>query len=331
MEDAFEHIEELISKYLSGEATTAETARLNAWRKKSSENENHFQESKKLFEALARAESTHSFDVDAAWKKMEGRIGKSESKIIPLLGRLSFAKVAASILLLITLGFVTKWLFFSNNGAETRIAASNTTTEQKLPDGSKVFLNKNSEMTYAVSKNKREVRLKGEAFFEVVHNEEQPFVITINDVMVKDIGTAFNVKALPESNTIEVLVESGEVKFYSSINAGLNLVKGEKAVYNKGTGEFTKSAVPITDNSMSYKSKIFHFNGSSLKEVLLAVNEVYGCDLRLENEHLAKCKITVEFNHESLEDIISIIEETLDLVAERKGGTVILKGAVCPE
>lgn len=82
---------------------------------------------------------------------------------------------------------------------------------------------------------------------------------------------------------------------------------------------------------MSYKSKIFHFNGSSLKEVLLAVNEVYGCDLRLENEHLAKCKITVEFNHESLEDIISIIEETLDLVAERKGGTVILKGAVCPE
>ena len=73
MEDAFEHIEELISKYLSGEATTAETARLNAWRKKSSENENHFQESKKLFEALARAESTHSFDVEknggAHWKE----------------------------------------------------------------------------------------------------------------------------------------------------------------------------------------------------------------------------------------------------------------------
>jgi transmembrane sensor len=218
----------------------------------------------------------------------------------------------------------------------TMMLAGNTATSQNLPDGSKVFMNKNAEISYVESKGKRVVKLKGEAFFEVVHNETQPFVIEINGIVIKDIGTAFNVKALPGSNLIEVLVESGEVQFYSAKNDelsvnGLTLVKGEKAIYDKTTKLFNKVEITTTDNSMSYRSKIFHFKNTPLKEAITLLNDVYGSDIRLAEKDLGNCRLSVEFNNEDIEMLVFIIAETLDLQVERSSTSITLKGTSCPE
>lgn len=331
MEENFEQMDNIISKYFAGEASREEIAMLEAWRNKLPENQKYFNQSKKVFAALADAKSGIEVNVDAAWEKVQNRIeSKGEAKVIPIARRFTPLKVAAAAILFVALAVIVHRLF--NSQPETiRLAAAKTIREEKLPDGSKVLMNKNAEISYEITEGKRKVKLKGEAFFEVIHNEEQPFEIEVSGVMIKDIGTAFNVKALPESNLIEVYVESGEVQFYTTNSAGINLVKGEKAIYNKSAGTFEKVNIPVNDNTMSYRSKIFHFNNTTLKEVITEVNEVYGSDIRLSDEKLGNCRLSVEFNNEDIDVLVSIIAETLDLQVENNNGAKVLKGNVCPE
>lgn len=333
MEETFGHMDERISRYFAGEADADEKHAVEAWASQSEENRQYFEQAKTLFEMMNAADIDLPVDVDAAWNKLDTRIEAkqpAEAKVVTLWQRFSPLKIAASVALLLTLGFVAVRLL-SDAPQPTVILASNTPREQKLPDGSKVFINKHSEISYEVDGNKRKVKLKGEAFFDVVHNDEQPFEIEIEGVIIQDIGTSFNVKALPGSNEIEVLVESGEVRFYSKDSEGLLLVKGDKAIYNKTTGQFTKITLTAPDNTTSYRSKIFHFNNATLGEVVELINSVYGSNIVLSDEKLGNCRLSVEFNNEELDVIVSVISETLDLQVENRSDAVILKGGVCSE
>ncbi len=332
MKTNFEHIDGLIAKVIAGEATRVDIDALENWLNDSSENKIYFEETKKLFATIDSIKRETPVDIDAAWKKLDARIDRETGKVIPLFRRYPVLKAAASILLIAALGFILKWAFNSEVIEPVILMASNKAVEQKLPDGSKVFINKNSEVTYVINENKeREVKLKGEAYFEVVHNEKEPFIIIINDVMIKDIGTAFNVKAIPGSNSIEVLVEEGEVLFYTANDAGINLVKGQKALYDISAKSFVKNEVKPNENTGSYHSKAFYFNETSLIEVITQINEVYGSDIRLASEKMGNCSLSVEFNNESLDVIVSIIAETLDLQVEQLGTIIILKGSACNE
>ena len=235
-------------------------------------------------------------------------------------------RAAAGLAILIMLTVVSKWLL-NDEPIEPLVFKSKAKTEQTtLPDGSKVFMNKHSEIAYSINdKGERKVSLKGEAFFEVKHDEKKPFVIQVNEVMIKDIGTAFNVKAVPENNTVEVVVESGEVQFYTPANAGLSLVKGEKAIYEKNTGRFTKVLPTPTENTVSYKSKQFEFKATLLKEVVDQLNAVYPIKIVLQDKSLESMRLSVSFNNEAPEDIIEIIADTFYLETEKTDSTVILK------
>ncbi|MGC9353763.1 MAG: FecR family protein, partial [Mariniphaga sp.] len=113
------------------------------------------------------------------------------------------------------------------------------TSEILLPDGTHVFLNAGSRLIYPdffADKN-REVFLVGEAYFEVVHNEKQPFVVQTTDVRVRVLGTQFNVSAYPSENIIETVLSSGKVRLEQN-NTGMfsqttELVPGQLAAFSK--------------------------------------------------------------------------------------------------
>jgi transmembrane sensor len=331
MKNNLENRDDLIAKVLAGEASREEIDLLEDWMDESEENKKYFDLSKKLFSQIDRFKAENKVDTVKAWEKLNSRISESETKVIPLFKR-PVIRAAASILLIMALALIANYVMNNSVGEPVVLVTTQTMVEKKLPDGSKVFLNKNSELTYVLNKfNVREVKLQGEAYFEVKHNEEQPFIISVGSIVIKDIGTSFNVKAIPGANTIEVFVESGEVQFYyrNNNNAGLNLVKGEKAVYVRNTGRFHKFIPDPLENTMSYKSRIFHFKGVSLKEVITEVNMVYGSNIQLSNGKLGDCHLSVVFNNENLEELVSIIAETLDLQVEHAGDTILLKGQPC--
>jgi ferric-dicitrate binding protein FerR (iron transport regulator) len=335
MDTSFENIDDLIARVLSGEAGEQELALIENWTNQSPDNKRYVEETKKLFIRIGDAKTTIPVNTAAAWEKLQDRMEQSEqqgtsTKIIPFNRQRTIFRAAASLILLAVLAVLLTYVFNSPETPPVVLASNQKVVEQKLPDGSVVTLNKNTELTYVTDNNKiRQVKLKGEAYFEVVHNEASPFEIEIEGVFVKDIGTAFNVKALPESDLIEVLVESGEVQFYTSKNKGLVLTKGEKAVYNKLTKQFEKAVPNPVENTMSYKSRLFVFKEANLRHLLNQVNEVYGSNIVLGDERLGNCKLTVMFSNQSISDITEIIAETLDLEVEDTGEKIILRGQPC--
>lgn len=326
MDTGFEYMDELIAKALANEAGAEELAMLRNWRAESADHENYYLESEKIFTAISDLKIEHSVNTDAAWDKLTTKFNSGEARIIPFYKRRVVLRAAASIILLMMLTIISRWFMEEEAVKPLVLKALKKTEQTTLPDGSKVFMNRNSELSYAMNaKGERKVTLKGEAFFEVVHDEEKPFIITVNEVMIKDIGTAFNVKAFPENNTIEVVVESGEVQFYSPSNAGLSLVKGEKAIYDKSSGHFTKMLPVPTENTNSYRSKQFEFKETLLKEVVEQLNSVYPVTIKLQDKELENLRLSVLFNNEEPEDIVEIIADTFGLEIEKKDGLIILK------
>lgn len=329
MEEQFEHMDDLIAKHIAGETSAEEESVLSTWRNANNANEKYFQESVNLFRSIEEINISHTVNVDSAWNKIESQIS-NEGKIIPIFSTKNVLRIAASVLLLVTLSFLV-YRTTQNNAEVVTLVAQNKTEQKQLPDGSKVFLNKGAELRFTETGNRREIQLKGEAYFEVLHNENNPFVIEVNGVYIEDIGTAFNVKAHPGSDVVEVLVEEGEVRFYTSDGAGLSLVKGEIAIYDRATKKFSKPENSgTTQNKTAYRSRVFKFDQTQLAEVILQINTVYGTQIQLEHPALESCRVSVQFNNEDPEVIVDILAETLDLQVEQiSNGAVILKGEGC--
>lgn len=327
MEKELSHTDILISRVLAGEATAAEVAELSAWRADNEANEKTYQDTVKMLGALAMPEFAP--DVEAAWKKLDSRIG-SRNRIIPLFGKAG-RRFAAAAVLLVTIGIAAYLYLSAKAGQEpVTVAASNQPVENKLPDGSTVRVSAGSQLSYRMTGDgERQVELQGEAFFEVIHNEEAPFIVVAGEVMVKDLGTAFCVRDLPGSSSTEVLVESGEVQFYSRKNPGLKLTKGERAVYSRSNGEFKKLPSPATSHLLDLKTKTFRFSSSRLGDVVDELNAVYGSNIVLGNEKLSDCRLSVRFSDEPLEVVLQVIRETFDLETRTVGDTLILNGRGC--
>lgn len=335
MNESLEHIDDLIAKVLASEASRAEIDLLEGWMDEAEENRIYFEETKKLFAQIENFKVEHKVNTVKAWDKLNAKISSeatTTAKVIPLLQRPVF-RIAASLMLIATLALLVNYYFNSPAPTSVVLAANKEIKTQGLPDGTKVTLNKNSELAYVVNEKKqvREVKLKGEAYFEVKHNEEFPFEITIDDIIIRDIGTAFNVKALPGSDVVEVLVEEGEVLFYTSSNEGLILVKGEKALYNKTSKQFSKVVPDPVENTVSYKSKAFQFKGSLMRDVVKQLNAIYDSNIELSDERLGNCRLTTKFNDLNVDAIVDIIADTFSFEVERSGGKIIFKGQPCTE
>jgi ferric-dicitrate binding protein FerR (iron transport regulator) len=112
---------------------------------------------------------------------------------------------------------------------------------------------------------------------------------------------------------------------------GLKLVKGEKALYNRETKQFSKLSVDAFDNTSSYRSKIFNFKETRLQDVIDQLDEIYLCDIVLSDMKLANCPLTVSFDNIPINEIIDIMAETFGFKVQRNGNTYILSGGECPK
>jgi transmembrane sensor len=323
--EQMENIDELIAKYLSGNASPEEAMDLENWKNQSAENQNYFQQSKNAHALSNRNGLKPKNDKHTSWEKLNERLERTDSKLIPLYRKPFFMRVAATVIVLVGIGFLLQRFYSSAPVPSVQIASSSMVTTDTLPDGSSVVLNKNSELTFNQNGKDRKANLKGEAFFNVVHNDKVPFEVCIADVTIKDIGTAFNVKAIANTGVIEVAVESGEVSISSAKLSGIILKQGEKAVYTITSGQISKSTLQPLDNIATYKSKMFVFKGTSLTSVITQLSDVYNTRIELADSVLVNKSVNVTFQNESLDTIINILTEALNLKAEKRGDVIFIE------
>lgn len=315
----------LMGKDFSGELTPEEKALLEDWQNQSDENRVYYQHLKTLFQTAEHLKTHQVFDTDAAWQALKGKIKErnKQSRVISLVVRL-----AASLVLVMV---ATVFLYQKKIQPQdvVTVSSTNETSDYTLPDGSGVFLNKNSTVNYAYHplKRIRKAQLSGEAYFEMSNNEHGEFLLEAGGLWIKDIGTAFNVKAYPGEDTVEVFVESGEVIFYTQHDS-INIRAGETGYYSRQLKAFSKQGNQ-NQNVLSYKTQILVFENTLLSEVIETINEVYDVKLKLDRKELESCRITVTFKHETIDVIVEIIAETLSLTWEKNNHEIIFKGNGC--
>ncbi|MBK9414307.1 MAG: FecR domain-containing protein [Bacteroidetes bacterium] len=335
MDSRFENIEVLIAKYLAGEADAADLVLLNEWRKLSSENEIEFSQMEKLYNNSSSLRNVIPVDTDAAWMKLKNTISiqPEQGKIIsikPATSRINFIRIAASILIVAGLGMLAFFLTLPSEDKFAEIKSENVIRKEKLPDGSTVTLNKNTTLAYSTDhfSRKRIVKLKGEAFFDVVHDEKNPFLIEAADLKIEDVGTSFNVQAKENTGIAIISVVSGEVKITTLTGQVFNLVAGEEATYNVKTKIVSKKE-SVEENISAYADRVFVFENAELKTVVDVLNDVYDSQLTIENHKLDSCRITVTFDNEAIDDIATVIAETLGLEIKKSNEQIILSGNDC--
>ena len=191
---------------------------------------------------------------------------------------------------------------------------------------------------------KREVALKGTAFFDVAKNPEKPFFVYANNVVTKVLGTSFTIQTNPATKEVSVSVKTGRVQVFEKNSAsqsafnskvltsnGVIITANQKAVYSTKKNDFQTTLVPepLPLPNLKPSEKEFDFNRASLSAVIEKIQHVYGVEIVLDNERFNNCTFSGELEEEDLFEKLDIICTAVDATYEVSGTKILIKGAGC--
>ena len=322
---------ELILKYIRKEASEAERRDLEEWMNEDPANKELYKEVKNTWDISGKLEKSIQIDKPAAWQSIQSKIKEQSSapaettKVVNINWLLRVAAV-----LIIAL-FAT-WLVLGRSEKEALLTTT-TGAEKKLivlSDCTRVFLNANSTFIYPedFTSNERVVSLVGEAFFDVTKNPEKPFVIKNESFNVKVLGTSFNVSAYEKNSDAVVTVVNGKVAFNGKDGSSVILIKDEVGVLKKSNGQVNKM-INSDINFLSWKTKKIEFKNTGFKEVCETINKYFSVEIEIKDENIFKCRFTGYFENPSLEQVLSVLEKTLDVKVYLNNKQVVVTGKGC--
>jgi ferric-dicitrate binding protein FerR (iron transport regulator) len=319
---------ELLARYFSGEVTTGEIKTIEAWISLSDANRKEFDQLKQTWDLIGTTHPGREINIEKEWKYLQRKIGRAERKSKYYFPLRRIVQVAAAILILLCAGWFLRHMYLYRS-SHTQLAEIR---EIILSDGSKVTLNAGSRLQYPINygvKN-RQVILKGEAYFEVKKDTLLPFVISMNEIEIKVLGTSFNVKAYKNSDKIEVTVTDGKISMYDKNLQQKKVIatKGEKAEYDRDL-KIVRKSVNVNQNYMAWKTLKMVFANDKLSTVAETIGQVYHKEVVIKNVKLNNCTLTTRFEGKDLETVLKVLESTLDLTIEQENDIVYISGKGC--
>jgi transmembrane sensor len=306
----------LLTKYMTGEAEEREKQAIEEWMNHSAENRALYKELTSYWRIMDTMEKR--FDVDGAWEKLHSRIAPdasmdSATDRVMQSGQarkfwLTPLKVAASILIVVSLA--SAWFLYKGNIQKEQVIASLNEKNKvvKLPDGTVVYLNTQSSISYDKLFNRqfRDVKLSGEAFFEVSHNKSKPFRIFAGDACVKVLGTSFNVNARGKKNEVEVYVSTGIVELSEATdhNNRVLLHPGNIGVFNHKE-VVARKAQDL--NSIAWKTGSLSFHDTRLTDAINLLNDVFNVNIVVRDPAVDTTFINGEYQNDKLDEILKVI------------------------
>lgn len=259
-------------------------------------------------------------DPEAVYAVIRQRIRKEEEGPVGVHRGVSvvwkYISFAASLGLLVALSV----LAFQREEKEVQMAwvevsaVPGAKTQVLLPDSSRVWLNEKARIRYpqAFSGEERRVEFTGEALFEVSKDRRRPFIVRVEGMRVKVLGTVFNIFEDPASDRIETTLLEGQIALFKESNvtgrADLILEPAQQAVFDKRSGKMELYPVR-TALYTAWKDRNFSFEKNTLEEIMTALERAFHVKIRIESESLKERRLTARFTHEeSLEEILSVLQ-----------------------
>jgi len=311
----------IITKYLSNEASKEELSLLFEEMKTNKELKSEFEKLSIIWKSLNNEQK--EFDKEKMQKLIALKISiNKKQKQRRLIS--NTLKYAAIFILLISIStFVFKDL------KSTKIIVNNSEKKQKikLPDNSIVFLNKNTKIEYSNSTLKsfnREINIEGEAFFEIAKYDNNKFIVHTPDFNINVLGTKFNVRTYNKNQSVvltegkvlinsfkspntEITMQAGEILQYSKLNSGFILNKTNSKIYT------------------SWLSDKLEFDNFSLYKLSELIKLRYNKDLIIKNEATANMRISGTAPSDDISLIIRALETILKTKIQQKENQLLIK------
>jgi len=225
-----------------------------------------------------------------------------------------YQKAAAVLFIPLLVGIAVWGLFSVQNeqmASVTIHSADGARTEFVLPDGSKGWLNSGSELSYPAKFSKiREVQLKGEAFFKVVHQKGKKFRVKTSGLTIQVLGTSFDISAYSDNPEISVILEKGSIQVLNTEEKPVYLMKpNERLDYNVQKKAAVVSNVDAA-NQVLWTQGVLQFQGEPLSVVAKELGRWYNVDIEIRDKQLQEYKFKATFKDEQVEEILRMIAIT---------------------
>lgn len=278
-------------------------------------------------------------DVEAGLARLKQRIAQEDApsgRVVRMKTSTQWlrAVAAAVVLALVTWGTLTfmedttpdfAWAEVHTNEGETR--------EVVLPDGSTVTLNSNTHLRYRSDLDVaeiRDIRLEGEAFFDVNRRPEQPFIIRTANAEVSVLGTSFNVREILGDARTEVEVATGKVAVKSLVDDTQQVViTAEEAVVLENNTLTTYTTADRVFNGVNWRKGQLSFKNTQLEEALPEIERAYQVDLIWQSTSLRNCEITGNWQEENFTAVVEILEGLTGLTVKGVGGNKYELSGTC--
>ncbi len=334
--------QELCIKEISGNITGNEKQVLDNWLADSDENKKEFENLKEIWAGANFNESLPAIDIDMEWSRLNERIRSFEKPGVreSFIGRifslrspvLKPALVSIFILSIIAIGI----LFLNRDVSKPQLNIVSTSNNEykniKLPDGSTVYLNSESNIKFlsksngdrkVFSNSERKIILSGEAFFSVTKNKN-PFIITTENAKITVLGTKFDV--LSRDDNTRVVVKEGKVNLSPKdmSNKGIYLIKDQLGTINKNAEPTSPKEVDagyflgwMTGNLVFYRTPV--------QEIITDLERRYNVNISLQADSLKNYTLTGSFKNNDADSAVSMVCLALGLDFEKQNENYIIK------
>ena len=180
-----------------------------------------------------------------------------------------------------------------------------------LPDGSHVWLNSASRITYTSDFNKknRNITLEGEAYFDVAKNKKIPFVVNASEMSITAVGTEFNVRNYSDEDEVCTTLVEGKV-IASTLGCDISLTYGQEAVLNRNSGEMSFAVVSDLNHMVPWRSNEMLLDGESLDNLSRILSRMYNVDVYFENDSIKTYTYTGLIRNNSLQNVLELVSNT---------------------
>ena len=279
-------------------------------------------EMKSVLELFDQVKKQKDIDVERNWHLLERRIRKAEEK-----HRLyTWIRNVAAILFVFVIFILSGYLYNESTDRETlssvqleTVSADGSRTRICLSDGSEVWLNSGSTLSYPehFTKAHREVSLSGEAYFKVKSDSAHRFDVKTHDgICVSAYGTEFNVKAYTDDSQVKATLAQGVIEMeHKELNLSEKLNPGEQAVFERDAREMYSQKVNLM-TEISWKDGKIVFRRAEMEEVVRWLSRKFNVEVVLEGKEILMYTYSATFVDESLEEILELLSQTAPISYE---------------
>lgn len=313
-------MDKIIVKFLQNKCSEEEKASLFSWIEHSQENLAYFNKMRQLWDlnSVSFSQISNNEQLDEAFHNVQQKLkDKKSAKDIQYV-KTRFIRPLIRYAAIAIICFGLSWFFWQHRteNAEVSWQTIEVPAGQRanitLIDGTRVWLNSKTKLTYpqSFSHKNRIVKLEGEAYFEVFHDENAPFLVKTNFINFTVTGTKFNVYAYDNEPIIEAVLVEGKVVFSENKPKGIDMEMrhNQMFIYNSSTSRLKILNNVDTQAITTWISGTYSFKNTSLLEIIPRLENYYDIPIEVRDSSILNYTCTGKFrSNESLNDVLKVL------------------------